>query len=250
MWFVPELVINVPPDWFVQRYPESLLEDSRGITSTDPHSAGAPYLMSPWFVETGAADAYLQPLVDSFIGVVSEYPNIPPVMIGNFKLNVLPWKMGTDSSDNFTYWPIWDDNARASYKSEFGTGAVPPVAWSDYQAMSTADREAFREWLTSAIRHNLEYRYLPWLSDFAGWKVVNASIWNANDVRPSIFTTGTPEMTAAKQEAIASSGVGRILINDDNMGDTGLEPLQQQDVELAHSNGFLIYGERVPDVDT
>jgi hypothetical protein len=115
--------------------------------------------------------------------------------------------------------------------------------------MSTADRETFREWLTSAIRDNLEHRYLPWLSDFTGWKVVNASIWNGNDVRPSVFTTGTPEMTVAKQEAVVSSGVDRVVINDDNMGDTGLEQLQQQDVELAHSNGFLIYGERVPDVD-
>lgn len=109
LWFIPEIAINIPPEWFIQRYPDSLLQDSRGITATDIQAEGAPYLLSPWFIAGGEADAYLQPFVTAFLDLVAQYPNVPAVMIGNFKLNVLPWKMGTNDSDNFTYWPIWDE---------------------------------------------------------------------------------------------------------------------------------------------
>ncbi len=248
MWFIPELVINVPPEWFVQRHPNALLRDSRGITATDPSAEGGPYLLSPWFIDSGQADPYLQPLVQSFLDVVAGYPNVPAIMIGNWKLNVLPWKMGADTADDFTYWPIWDDFARADYARRFGTGSLPPATWSEYEAMPEAQRTAFRHWLTEAMERNLRTRYLPWTDSFAGWRVINAAIWGDADSRPSVFTTMTPEMAAAKQAAIAATGAKWIIINDDNMGGCGLAPLQQQDIILAHSRGFRILGERVPDV--
>ena len=247
LWFIPEIVINIPPEWFIQRYPDSLLQDSRGITATDIQAEGAPYLLSPWFIAGGEADAYLQPFVTAFLDLVAQYPNVPAVMIGNFKLNVLPWKMGTNDSDNFTYWPIWDEYAKTSFAGAFGGGVLPPATWDDYQAMSETEKAAFRDWLTSALETNLQTRYLPWVADFAGWKVINASIWDNDGVRPSIFTTSTPEMVAAKQAAMLAAAASGVIINDDNMGDCGLQQFQQQDVILAHANGFLILGERVPD---
>jgi|GEM_PF-824774 len=247
LWFIPEVVINVPPDWFLQEHPNALLKDARGITATDPDADGAPYQLSPWFIASGAADGELKAFVDSFLSVVAAYPNVPAVMIGNFKLNVLPWKMV--GADDFTDWPIWDDAAVASYQARFGT--MPPATWNDYLAMPGAGQQAFRQWQTAAMETNLRERYLPWLSSFTGWKVINASIWDNNGVQGSIFTTQTPEMTALKQAAILASGVAaKVIINDDNMGATGLEPYQLQDVQLAHANGFLIYGERVPQAGT
>lgn len=250
MWFIPELVINIPPEWFVQRHPEALLRDSRGITVTDPSAEGGPYLLSPWFIDSGQADANLQPLIRSFLDVVANYPNVPAIMIGNWKLNVLPWKMGANTADDFTYWPIWDQFARADYARRFGAGALPPATWAEYETMPEAHRAAFRDWLTEAIERNLQTRYLPWTEGFAGWRVINAAIWGDAGNRPSVFTTMTPEMVAAKQAAIAAAGAEWIIINDDNMGDCGLAPLQQQDITLAHGRGFRILGERVPDVCT
>ncbi|MBN1484729.1 MAG: beta-galactosidase [Chloroflexia bacterium] len=244
MWVIPEIVINIPPDWFVQRFPDSLLQDSRGITLTNPDETGAPYLLSPWFIATGAADAYLVPYVNSFLDLVSPYPNVAGIMMGNFKLNTLPWGLGPSDSDQFTYWPIWDQAAQASYRARFGT--LPISTWDDYQALENAAQANFRDWLTSAVRENLQNRYLPWVASFPGWKVINASIWNGNEVRESIFTTTTPEMTAAKQTAIKQSGVAGIVINDDNLGDCGLAGRQQEDIDLAASNGFKLVGERVP----
>jgi len=243
MWVVPEVVINIPPDWFIQRFPDSVLKDSRGITATDPDETDAPYLLSPWFIATGAADAYLVPYINSFLNVVSRYPNVAGIMIGNFKLNTLPWRLGNNASDDFTYWAIWDNSAKASYQTRFGT--LPLSTWNDYQALNDIAKTNFRDWLTSAIRTNLQNRYLTWVSGFTGWKVINASIWNGNDVKESIFTTTTPDMTAAKQTAIKQSGVTGIVINDDNMGDCGIQSQQQEDITLAASNGFKIIGERV-----
>lgn len=37
-----------------------------------------------------------------------------------------------------------------------------------------------------------------------------------------------------------------MINDDDNMSDYGLADVQQNDINLAHDNGFLIYGERVP----
>jgi hypothetical protein len=105
---------------------------------------------------------------------------------------------------------------------------------------------AFRDWLTLAIRTNLQERFLPWLVSFNGWKLVNSSIWDGDAIRASIFTTTTPEMTTAKQAAVEASAVELVVINDDNMGDCGLAEYQRQDVNLAHQNGFRIVGERVP----
>lgn len=248
MWFIPEIVINVPPEWFVQRHPDALLRDSRGITSTVPSAEGGPYLLSPWFVDSGQADADLQPLIQSFLEVVAEFPNVPAIMIGNWKLNVLPWKMGANTADDFTYWPIWDQSARADYARRFGAGALPPTTWAEYEVMPEAHRAAFRDWLTEAMERNLRTRYLPWTDSFVGWRVINAAIWGDADSRPSVFTTMTPEMAVAKQAAIAAAGAEWIIINDDNMGGCGLASMQQQDIVLAHSWGFRILGERVPDV--
>lgn len=250
MWFIPELVINVPPEWFVQRHPDALLRDSRGITATMPSAEGGPYLLSPWFIDSGQADADLQPLIQSFLDVVADYPNVPAIMIGNWKLNVLPWKMGANAADDFVYWPIWDQSAKTDYARRFGAGALPPTTWSAYEATPEAHRAAFRDWLTEAMERNLRTRYLPWTDSFAGWRVINAAIWGDADSRPSVFTTMTPEMTAAKQAAIGAAGTEWIIINDDNMGGCGLAPLQQQDIILAHSRGFRILGERVPGVCT
>ena len=55
-----------------------------------------------------------------------------------------------------------------------------------------------------------------------GRKVINASIWDNDGVKPSVFTTCTPEMTAAKQDAIEAALVAGVVINDDNMSDCGL----------------------------
>ncbi len=250
MWFIPEIVINVPPDWFLQRYPGALLRDSRGLTTLDRHAEGAPYMLSPWFIDSGSADSHLLPFMQSFLDLVAQYPNVPAIMVGNFKLNVLPWKMGLDGTDNFTYWPIWDDYARADYARQFGGGASPPATWADYAAMPATRQTVFRGWLTAAMGRNLRTRYLPWVADFPGWVVVNAAMWNQDGVRSSVFTTTTPEMTAAKQAAIAAAGLPWIAIDDDNMGDFGLARYQQQDVVLAHSYGFRILGERVPGVST
>ncbi|MCB0015446.1 MAG: hypothetical protein KDE34_26205, partial [Anaerolineales bacterium] len=60
------------------------------------------------------------------------------------------------------------------------------------------------------------------------------------------FTTMTPEMVVPKQAAIQAVGLPGVVINDDNMGDCGLASMHQQDINLAHGNGFLIVGERVP----
>jgi hypothetical protein len=57
-------------------------------------------------------------------------------------------------------------------------------------------------------------------------------------------------MTTAKQNAIKLANVPGIVINDDNMGDYGLTVFQQQDITLAHGNGFKIVGERVPNSNT
>lgn len=246
MWFIPEIVINVPPDWFVKRYPDALLRDSRGVTTTDPSAEGAPYMLSPWFIDSGQADADLRPFVDAFLDLVADYPNVPAIMIGNFKLNVLPWKMGANTADNFTYWPIWDQAARADYARRFGAGALPPATWAEYEAQAEPRRAAFRDWLTEAMERNLQTRYLPWTHRFAGWRVIDAAIWGDAGNRASIFTTMTPEMAAAKQAAMAAAGAQWIIINDDNMGGCGLASFQQQDISLAHSRGFRILGERVP----
>lgn len=248
MWFIPEVVINVPPDWFARRHPEALLQDSRGITATVPSAEGGPYLLSPWFIDSGQADADLKPFVESFLKLVAEYPNVPAIMIGNFKLNVLPWKMGANTEDNFTYWPIWDQIAKADYARRFGTGSLPPKTWAEYETMNESRKAAFRGWLTEAMGRNLRTRYLPWTESFAGWRVINAAIWGDASNRASIFTTMTPDMAATKQAAIAAAGAQWVIINDDNMGGCGLASLQQQDIILAHSRGFRILGERVPDV--
>jgi Beta-galactosidase len=245
MWVVPDIVINIPPDWFMQRFPDSVLKDSRGITVTNHSETGAPYLLSPWFVATGAADSYLTKFISESLKVVSQYPNVAGIMIGNFKLNNLPWKLGYNDSDNFVYWPIWDSYAKASYEAKFGT--LPLATWNDYQALNNTAKTNFRDWLTSAITTNLRTRYLPWISNFKGWKVIDASIWDGNDVQPSIFTTATPEMTIKKQNAIKASGVIGVVIDDDNMGDCGLQSQQQADINLAVGNGFKIVGERVPE---
>ena len=243
MWFIPEIVINVPPQWFLDRYPDALLKDSRGITATQPDDNGAPYLLSPWFIASGQGDLEIQRYLNEFIRIVSDYPNVPAIMIGNFKLNVLPWKMGLTGED-FTYWPIFDAAAIQSYSARFGTS--PIATWDQYNSMSNPNQAAFRDWLTGAIRHNIQNKYIPWTSAFHGYLVINASIWDNDGVKPSIFTTTTPEMTIAKQNAIKSAGATRIIINDDNMGDYGLVAFQQLDIEIAHNNDFLIYGERVP----
>lgn len=251
MWFIPEVVINIPPEWFVSRYPDSLLRDYRDITATDPNDSGAPYLLSPWFIANGEADSYLEPFISSFIALVSQYPNVPAVMIGNFKLNVLPWKMGSDDNDDFDYWPIFDSYALSSYADEFGVGESPPETMEDYLAMGDVEKSAFENWLIEAMCDNLETRYLDWLSGFTGWKVINVSIWDNDGVKESIFTTQTPSMISIKQAAILASGVHNVIINDDNMGDCWLAARQQDDIYLANENGFLIYGERVlPEVCT
>ena len=252
MWVIPELVINIPPTWFIERYPNSILHDSRG--EIIPSNIDAPYLLSPWFVASGEADTYLLPLTNSFLNLVSEYPNVAGVMIGNFLLHNLPWCLGDssacDNSTYFTYWPIWDIYALSDYESEFGIGKVPPSTWTDYEAMDALSQMAFREWLVAAISTNLQGRYLPWIATFGGWKVVNAPIWDDGGSKASIFTTNTSEMTIIKQTAIKNSEVSWVIINDDNMGDCGLATYHQQDIDLAHSNGFLIFGERVPNLPT
>lgn len=254
MYAIPELVINVPPAWFVSRFPESVLKDQRGEVKPS-NIDGVPYLLSPWFVSTGEADFYLEALIDSFLDVVSEYPDVVTgVMLGNFVLNDLPWCLGEQadcSQDSmFTYWPVWDAYALADYESIFGVGQLPPVSWDDYTAFNEATKMKFREWLGFAISKNLEERYLPWLASYEGWKVINASIWNNDDTQGSVFTTTTPEMVMMKQSAMQRTGVANIIINDDNMGDCGLKEQQQLDVLLARSNGFLIFGERVPGLST
>ncbi|MCP4123257.1 MAG: hypothetical protein GY751_16000 [Bacteroidetes bacterium] len=205
VWVIPELVINIPPDWFIQRYPHSTLLDSRG--EFKPSNIGeTPYLLSPWFVASGEADAYLFPLVKSFLDLVAGYPNVAGIMVGNFLLNNLPWCLGDevacDGSTVFTYWTVWDSYALSEYESVFGQGQQPPSTWADYEAMVPFSQFAFRQWLVSAISTNLQDRYLPWIAEFEGWKVVNAPIWNGDTVRASVFTTNTPEMTGLKQSAI------------------------------------------------
>jgi beta-galactosidase GanA len=247
MWFIPEVVINVPPAWFITRYPDSLLKDSRGITELNPNSEGAPYMLSPWFVASGLGDPYIELFIDEFMDLVSQYPNVPAVMLGNFKLNALPWTMGTgEDALDFTYWPLRDAYAIQSYQDTFGAGTLPPADWTAYQAMTVSEQEAFQDWLVQAMCDNLQNHFMPWLSKFDGYRVINVSIWNIDGVKESIFTTQTTTMTTAKQEAIVASGVGHVIINDDNMGDYGLTDVQQEDINLAHDNGFLIYGERVP----
>jgi len=248
MWFIPEVVINIPPVWFIARYPDCLLEDVRGITATKPDATGAPYLLSPWFIASGEGDEYIEAFVDAFMDLVSQYPNVPAVMLGNFKINVLPWTLGTGTDAlDFTYWPLQDAYAIQSYQDTFGTGTLPPADWTAYKAMSFSEREAFQDWLVEAMCDNLQNRFMPWLSKFDGYRVINASIWNIDEVNSSIFTTQTTTMTAAKQQAIVASGVDHVIINDDNMGDYGLAEVQEDDITLAHDNGFLIYGERVPE---
>lgn len=241
MWVIPEIVINIPPPWFVNRYPDSLLRDSRG--ETVPSNVAAPYLLSPWFVASGSADADLIPFINSFLALVSDYPNVAGIMVGNFLLNNLPWRLGGGS--DFTYWPIFDAYALADYQSQFGT--QPPATWADYLAMSPSVQSVFRGWLVAAISGNLQNRYLPWISSYGDWKIINAPMWDDNGVQSSVFTTMTPEMVALKQAAVQSAGLPGIVINDDNMGDCGLSSLHQQDINLAYGNGFLIVGERVPD---
>ncbi len=110
--------------------------------------------------------------------------------------------------------------------------------------MTSSQLATFRGWLMAALEENIQTRFLPWLQSFAGWKVVNAPIWDNDGVRCSVFTTMTPEVTAAKQTAIAASGVGGVVINDDNMGSTGLMAFNQMDIDLAHSQGSK---SRLPD---
>lgn len=250
IWFIPEVVINIPPDWFIARFPDSLLKDARGYTATDPIETGAPYLLSPWFIASGQADTYIEPLVNSFLDLVSRYPNVPAIMIGNFKLNVLPKKMVNNDKDNdeFNYWPLRDAYAISSYQDSFGSGALPPADWAAYESMNTSQKTAFKKWIITAMNENLQHRFLPWLSSFEGFHVINVCIWDSDDVRGSTFTTQTESMITSKQQAILASGVNRVIINDDNMGDTGLASMQQKDINLAHGNGFLIYGERVPNI--
>jgi hypothetical protein len=246
MWFIPEIVINVPPSWLLEEFPNSLLKNFKGITATDPDKNGAPYLLSPWFIASGNADVYLQKFINAFLTKIKKYPNVPAVIIGNFKLNVLPWKMGMDVTENdFDLWPIWDDFAKADYEKQFGSGKLPPKTWDEYYVTKNdSEKKAFRDWLVRVFCDNLK-TYMHWLSSYSGWKVINASIWNNNQMPNSIFTTTTPEMVAQKQSAIVSSGVGKIIIDDDNMGDYGLEEFHLLDVQLAHGNGFLIFGEKV-----
>ena len=136
--------------------------------------------------------------------------------------NSPPWKMGLDDGDDGIYRPVGDGCALASYKSRCGSGPLSPSTWDDVTGISEAAGDAFRDGLTEAIRDNLETRCLPWVSDYGGWKVINASIWDNDGVKPSVFTTCTPEMTAAKQDAIEAALVAGVVINDDNMSDCGL----------------------------
>ncbi|MCA9986383.1 MAG: beta-galactosidase, partial [Anaerolineales bacterium] len=148
MWIIPEIVINIPPDWFVDRYPDSILRDNRG--EIVPANVDAPYLLSPWFVASGDADADLIPFISSFLALVSDYPNVAGIMVGNFLLNNLPWRLG--SGPDFTYWPVFDAYALADYQGQFGT--QPPATWANYLAMSPSAQSAFRGWLIAAISDN------------------------------------------------------------------------------------------------
>ena len=215
---IPSVSINVPPAWFIQRFPGCLSQASDGKRSRNQ--------LSPWFLDAAVrgetpqmreARWLLRRYLDAFLKAVSNEPNVTGIFAGD-------WTLLFGGLYHDECLGCWDPYALADYQVGFGRGRKPPAAYTDYLHLSPGDRQAFVLW-QGAGWHFLQ-EYLRWIGDRAVWKFVDASTATdtVGDGNPKygVLLTATRLNSQQKINAMVASGVQGICVDCSNLGDYGL----------------------------
>jgi tetratricopeptide (TPR) repeat protein len=185
-WVMPRLVLNDPPQWFINAFPESILKDATNQTFTDYNWGG--HVLSPWFVMSGEGDYYIKRFVDKYLENLANYSNVIGVWVGDHLVFNLPWYLG--DSPLLTYFMCFDKYALESYRENFAKYPYqkPPSTYDELVGRGSQFMKDFEQWYRESAAQAIE-KYLTWIGDRVKYKVINVGRIGSEAANHMIGTT-------------------------------------------------------------
>jgi len=178
-WAMPTLGLNDPPSWFIEKFPYSILKDATNQTITDYNEGG--HVLSPWFVMSGEGDRFVKSFVDNYLEIISDYPNVIGVFVGDHLVFNLPWYFG--SNPPLKYFMCFDEYALKSYKENFSEYPYlnPPQTYDELVSRGSQFMKDFERWYREPAVLAIE-KYLTWIGDKVKYKAINVGrVGNESD---------------------------------------------------------------------
>lgn len=169
-WVMPTLGLNDPPGWFIEKYPHSILKDATNQTITDYNEGG--HVLSPWFVLSGEGEHYIKRFIENYLEILSDYPNVVGVFVGDHLVFNLPWYFGGNPS--LEYFMCFDEYALRSYKVNFTEYQYvnPPEIYDELVNRGNQFMKDFEQWYREFAVLAIE-KYLIGIGEKVKYKTIN-----------------------------------------------------------------------------